>query len=199
MPVLAERDEASGESGRVDPRGLSFRGLRSSDLDLMHRWLNAPHVNRWWYDEGTSHREIEEKYLPLIEGRDAARPFVVLYENRPIGYIQSYRISTEDDEEYANLVNVENSAGIDLFIGEAEYLYRGLGRHVIPGFLLEHVFSDPGIKVCVIGPEPENAAAIRAYEKAGFRYFKTIQVPGEPKPEYLMEITRDRFGRGDVG
>jgi len=181
----------------MEPRGISFRRLRTSDLGLMHRWLNAPHVRRWWYAEGTSHREIEEHYLPLIEGRDAAKPFVILHENRPIGYIQSYEVS--HDEEYAGLVGVEDSAGVDMFIGEAKYLYRGLGQHVLRLFLLEHVFSEPGIQVCVIGPEPKNNAAIRAYEKAGFHYFKKIQVPKEPEPEYLMKLTRVEFEGDAVG
>ena len=199
MPVLAETDEAPGEAGTMDPRGISFRSLRTSDLGLMHRWLNAPHVRRWWYAEGTSYTEIENEYLPYIEGRDSAKPFVILHENKPIGYIQSYRISAEDDEGYANLVDVEDSAGVDMFIGEAEYLHRGLGRHIIQGFLYEHVFSDPGVEVCVIGPEPKNTAAIRAYEKAGFRFFKTIQVTTEPEPEYLMKLTREDFEVVGIG
>ena len=169
MPVLAEPDEMAGEAGGMDPRAISFRRLRTSDLALMHRWLNAPHVRRWWYAEGTSRAEIEEKYLPGIGDREETRRFVILHENEPVGYIQSYRISAEDDETYARLVDVEDSAGVDLFIGEMEYLHRGLGRHVIRRFLSEQVFSDPGVKVCVIGPEPKNAAAIRAYEKAGFK------------------------------
>ena len=185
------------EPDKLDPRGLSFRSLRSSDLDLLHRWLNTPHVRRWWYDEGTSYQEIEAQYLPRSEGRDAVKPFVILHEDRPIGYIQSYPIS--DDEAYASLVDVEDSAGVDLFIGEAEYLYGGLGRYIVLGFLSEHVFSDPGIEVCVIGPEPKNAAAIRAYEKAGFRPFKEIQVPGEPEPEYLMKLTKEEFEAAGIG
>lgn len=198
MPVLVETDEMLGEDGRIDPRGISFRALRPSDLDLMRRWLNAPHVRRWWYAEGTSYAEIEEHYLPAIEGRDSAKPFVILHESNPIGYVQSYRISPEDDGGYARLVDVNDSAGVDLFIGEAEYLYQGLGHHVIRKFLSEYVFSDPEIETCVIGPEPENAAAIRAYEKAGFRFFKTIHVPGEPEPEYLMKLTREQFSRDDL-
>jgi len=184
---------------RIDPRGLSFRRLRSSDLDLMHRWLNAPHVRRWWYAEGTSRAEIEEYYLPGIEGRDATKFFLILHEDEPIGFIQSYRISAEDDEAYARLVDVDDSAGVDLFIGETEYVHRGLGHHVIRRFLSEHVFSDPGVEVCVIGPEPKNTAAIRAYEKAGFRFFKTIRAPGEPKPEYLMKLSRPEFQGDGVG
>ena len=174
-------------------REISFRRLRASDLELMHRWLNAPHVRRWWYAEGTSYAEIEEHYLPAIEGREATKPFLILHRGKPIGYIQSYRISAKDDETYASLVDVENSAGVDLFIGDPEYLHRGLGRHVIRRFLSEHVFSEARIAVCVIGPEPENIAAIRAYQQAGFRFFKTIQVPGEPELEYLMRLSRGEF------
>lgn len=197
MPLLAGTDEMPGEAGGMDPRGISFMRLRSSDLDLMHRWLNSQHVRRWWYAEGTSYAEIKEHYLPAIEDRDSRKPFVILHESKRIGYVQSYQIST-DDEGYARLVDVKDSAGVDLFIGEAEYLHRGLGRHVIRTFLSEHVFSDPEIETCVIGPEPKNTAAIRAYEKAGFRFFKTIHVPGEPEPEYLMKLTREEFDRGDL-
>ena len=185
--------EAQSGAGAAEPRAISFRRLRASDLVLMHRWLNAPHVARWWYDEGASDREVKENSLPRIEGRETVEPFVILHGEKPIGYIQSYPISDGDDEEYARLVDVEKSAGVDLFIGEAEYLYRGFGQRVLRRFLAEHVFSDPGISVCVIGPEPKNVAAIRAYEKAGFRPFKTIQVPGEPEPEYLMKLAGEEF------
>ena len=198
MPVLARRDGVPVEDGLV-PREISFRRLRASDLELMHRWLNAPHVRRWWYAEGNSYAEIEEHYLPAIEGREATKPFLILHRDEPIGYVQSCRISAEDDETYASLVDVEDPAGVDLFIGEPQYLHRGLGGHVIRRFLSEHVFSEPGIAVCVIGPEPKNIAAIRAYEKAGFRFFKTIQVPGEPEPEYLMRLPRGEFEGAGLG
>lgn len=199
MPVLGGSVMMPGARERIDPWALSFRRLRTSDLALMHRWLNAAHVIRWWYGEGTSYREIEEKYLPRIEGREAVRPYAILIRGTPIGYIQGYPISDEDDEEYARLVDVEASAGIDLFIGEEGYLHKGLGRHILERFLTEDIFSDPEVEVCVIGPEPNNTSAIRAYEKAGFRYFKTIQVPGEPEPEYLMRLTRREFEGGGLG
>ncbi len=184
---------------KLDPREISFRRLQASDLELMHRWLNAPHVRRWWYAEGNSYAEVEEHYLPAIEGGEGTKTFLILHRDDPIGYVQSYRISAEDDETYASLVDVEDSAGVDMFIGEPEYLYRGLGRHVIRRFLSEHVFADPGVEVCVIGPEPKNVAAIRAYEKAGFRFFKTIQAPGEPEPEHLMKLTRREFEEAGIG
>lgn len=42
MPVLAEWDEMPGMGDGIGPRGLSFSGPRTSDLHLMHRWLDAP-------------------------------------------------------------------------------------------------------------------------------------------------------------
>lgn len=179
-----------------DPARIEFRRLTTSDLPLVHRWLGAPHVFRWWYDEGTSYAEIEEKFVPRIEGRDQVEPFAILYEGSPIGYIQTYLIA--HDEEYARLVDVEDSAGVDLFIGEAEYVYRGLGSHILRRFLGEVVFENEDVKTCVIGPETRNEAAIRAYEKAGFRYFKTIQVPEEQQPEHLMKMSREEFEAGAV-
>lgn len=180
----------------LDPTRIGFRRLRPPDLPLMHRWLNAPHVARWWYGEDTSWRGIEEKYFPRIEDREPVEAYVILYDGSPIGYIQCYPIS--HDEEYARLVGVEDSAGVDLFIGEEDYLYRGLGSLVLRRFLGEVVFENESVKTCVIGPEPKNTAAIRAYEKAGFRYFKKIQVPGEPEPEHLMQLSREEFEAGSV-
>jgi RimJ/RimL family protein N-acetyltransferase len=56
-------------------------------------------------------------------------------------------------------------------------------------FLPELAFPFHGIDVCVIGPSVKNTAAIRAYEKAGFRPLKLVSVPGEPDPEFLMRLT----------
>ena len=44
-----------------------------------------------------------------------------------------------------------------------------------------------------IGPSVKNVSAIRAYEKAGFRFFKDTRVPDEPDPEHLMRIQRDEL------
>jgi RimJ/RimL family protein N-acetyltransferase len=41
----------------------------------------------------------------------------------------------------------------------------------------------------VIGPSVKNVAAIRAYEKAGFKPLREVQIDGEPDPEFLMRAT----------
>jgi RimJ/RimL family protein N-acetyltransferase len=60
-------------------------------------------------------------------------------------------------------------------------------------FLKDYVFINPQIDKCIIGPEPKNAAAIRMYEKSGFKYYKTIQIPDEDEPEHLMVLMKKDF------
>ena len=66
---------------------IGFERLKLSDLPLMHRWLNAPHVARWWYAEGSTYPEVEETYVPCIEGRDPTEPYLILYDGLPLGYV----------------------------------------------------------------------------------------------------------------
>ena len=138
----------------MEPTRIGFRRLQSIDLPMIHHWLHIPHVARWWYEDKSTFREVAEKYSAYIEGEEPVEPYLILYDNHPVGYIQSYRIS--DDEEYASLVEIEDSAGIDLFIGESDLLYRGFGPLAVQRFIEKNVFADEGINVCIIDPEPEN-------------------------------------------
>ena len=83
------------------------------------------------------------------------------------------------------------SAGIDLFIGEPELIGTGHGPALIRAFLREVVFPRYDVREAVIGPSAQNASAIRAYAKAGFRVWRDVVVPGEPDPERIMRIRRD--------
>lgn len=173
----------------MEPNRIGFRRLRNADLPMIHRWLHTPHVARWWHEDTGTFEEVSEEYTAYIEGEEPVEPFLILYDDGPVGYIQSYRVS--DDEEYEGLTGIENSAGIDLFIGEEYLLYRGLGPLVIRRFIEEVVFADESIVVCIIDPEPENKAAIRAYERVGFRYFKSADT--SEGPVYLMKLRREEF------
>ena len=174
-----------------DRAKVGFRPLRTSDLPLMRRWLTADHVRRWWDpDKDWTDETVAQEYAPMIEGTESTAPFAITYDGVDIRYIQTSKIA--DHPGYARHVAVdEDAAGVDLFIGEPDYLHRELGAHIVRTFLRDIVFGFGDAVSCVIGPEPANTAAIRAYRKAGFRYLKTIQVPDESSPEYLMRIARE--------
>lgn len=172
----------------MNPDLIHFRPLEGADLPRLHGWLHQPHVRQWWGEPPTL-AAVEAKYLPRIRGESATQSFLILYGNGPIGYIQKYRI--RNYPEYAAVIQVgEQDAGLDLFIGEPDYLGRGVGSEAVRRFLRQVVFADPEVEGCVLGPAVGNLPAIRCYQKAGFRPLKTVQVPGEPEPEFLLRITR---------
>ena len=140
----------------MEPDRIGFRRLRNADLPMIHRWLHTPHVARWWHEDTGTFEEVSEEYTAHIEGEEPVEPFLILYDDGPVGYIQSYRVS--DDEEYEGLIGIENSAGIDLFIGEEYLLYRGFGPLVIRRFIEEVFFADGASRLS--RPRAENTTAL---------------------------------------
>lgn len=150
----------------------------------MYKWLNTDFVIEWYDKGGSSFNAIKNKYMPRIKGEEPVYSYVIVYNNKDIGYIQSYMV--ENSSEYSQYLNSDESfAGIDLFIGEQDFIHKGLGKYILISFLREHIFNLNRIVGCVIDPEANNKSAIRAYEKAGFKYLKT-QVPSQEETAYLM-------------
>jgi RimJ/RimL family protein N-acetyltransferase len=170
-----------------------FPALTDADLPQVRRWLLAPHVRRWW-DESSSVAYPDDeldKYRARITGADEGTEiFFIRRRGRPIGFIQCYLI--DDSDEYGQALALDvSAAGIDLFIGELAEIGKGYGPAIIRAFLRDVVFTRYDVAECVIGPSVRNTSAIRAYEKAGFSFFKDAVVPDEPDPEHLMRIRRD--------
>ena len=148
---------------------------------------------RRWYDDVPAARYPDDTlgdYRAAMRGEDPTDLYVIRLDGRPIGVLQSYRI--DDHPEYASQVALGQPAiGIDLFIGEPELTGRGHGPALIRAFLRDVAFPRYAVDLCVIGPTASNVAAIRAYEKAGFRFLKTYLEPDSREQEhYLMELTR---------
>ena len=173
---------------------ITFRPLAESDLAQMQSWLSTGHVSEWYPIDDIAKPSLDVvrgHYLPMIRGEEPTHPYVISMDGVDIGFIQTYLI--RDHPQYAEAVQVDQgAAGVDLFIGEADAVHRGLGPPVLRRFLLDVIFGEMSASECIIGPQPQNAAAIRAYEKTGFKYLKTVQAPGSPCEghEYLMRIER---------
>jgi RimJ/RimL family protein N-acetyltransferase len=174
----------------LDSSGLSFKPLARSDFPLLFSWLRNPAVVPWWDPPPADLAEVEEKHLPQIDGRDEVDAYIMTYEDEPVGFIQAYRLGS--DPEYAAAVQEDPDAvGVDLYIGEDRFRHRGFGPFALRSFVHRIVFDGVTVPYCVIGPSVKNLSAIRAYEKAGFRHVKTVDVPGEDEPEYVMIMRRN--------
>ena len=172
---------------------ISFRRIQMDDLPLLQSWLNESHVHEWYdKDEKQTFTHVSKEYTPKITGEEPTKGYIVLYKNQPVAYIQSYRAGAWPEFSQRTGYGASD-AGIDLFVGDPNLIGKGFGTMMITKFLQEIIFTDPTIKKCFIDPEPNNKRAIRAYEKAGFTYVKTVQMPDEPDPSYLMEINKEIF------
>jgi aminoglycoside 6'-N-acetyltransferase len=147
-----------------------FRPMSASDLPTIRRWLEAPHVAQWWHDP--------LQQFELVSG-DLAHPdiaqFIVGAEAREFAYLQCYNLAAWDTGFGPQPAGAR---GLDQFIGEADMLGRGHGSAFIRGFA-DHLLAS-GTPRLVIDPDPANARAIRAYEKAGFRRERIVETPDGP-------------------
>jgi RimJ/RimL family protein N-acetyltransferase len=174
---------------------ITFRPLRETDLPLIHKWLNAPHVSEWWSLDGNHRPSLEEvvkHFSPRTGGTEPVDCYMINCGGRPIGMIQSCKLD-DFPAEKAMFGLEDGYAGIDLFIGEEDYVHKGLGSGIIGKYVKEIIFDKYGVSCCVIDPDPGNIAAIKAYDKAGFRHLKTVWNEKDKVDAYLMTISQDEL------
>ena len=169
---------------------ITFRKLTLQDLPLLQQWLNQPYVHEWYdKDKQNTLEEVTKRYAPKIKGEKPTDCYFVLYEDKPVAYIHTYKVN--DWPELGNYVDCDDyTASVDLFIGDPSFMGKGFGSIMLKKFVREIVFLNDEINTCMIGPEPNNKRAIRAYEKAGFQYTKTVKIPTDPELIYVMEMRR---------
>ncbi|WOI56027.1 GNAT family N-acetyltransferase [Palleronia sp. LCG004] len=139
------------------PGSYRFRAARLDDLPMLRLWLATPEVSRWW-DQSDPFNADE-----LTDPRLAQ--WIVHYADQPFAYIQDYATSAWPAAHWQDLP--DGTRGIDQFIGVPEMLGQGHG----PAFVARRMQAlfDAGSPAIVTDPHPENARAIAAYRRLGFR------------------------------
>ncbi|HEY6959021.1 MAG TPA: GNAT family N-acetyltransferase [Candidatus Limnocylindria bacterium] len=162
--------------------------MHEDDFPLARRWLLEPHVRRWWHDD-PKETDFPEGTLrdwrSAIRGEDPTDMFVMEIDGRAIGMIQSY-VAQDYADHIAEIGELsERALEVDLFIGEPGLIGQGHGPALLRAFLLQDL-ARRGLAYCVIGPARANVAAIRAYEKIGFRYLRDYREDDTIDPEHLL-------------
>jgi aminoglycoside 6'-N-acetyltransferase len=127
---------------------LVLRALAASDESELLRIHRTPEVVRWW--------EEPEEGFPWSDEPEATRLTIVV-DGAVAGLVQFYE---EPMPRYRH-------ASIDLFL-DPRLHGRGLGTEVVRR-VSRQLIDERGHHRITIDPAASNAAAIRAYEKAGFR------------------------------
>lgn len=174
---------------------ISFRPLTQDDLKLIYQWFKVPEINKW-YARGKewSIKDVENKYLPRLIGKEFVPSYIVIKESRSIGFIQFYPFTHAAMPEGLSLekanemsIHFDTTVGIDLFIGDESLMGRGLGREIIREFIEKSV---PKCYTTIyIDPEKTNVRAVKSYKKTGFRE-SAIQASNAI---CLMSATRDEI------
>jgi RimJ/RimL family protein N-acetyltransferase len=159
----------------LQPRDVELEPLDVRHVERLRELHCQPGVLRWWgpmnpmfpFDEPESQR------FAVAVGGDIA------------GMVQ---YGEEDNSEYRH-------AYIDIFIGD-DFSGRGIGTEVIRR-VLRTLVDERGHHHVMIDPSPENVAAVRCYEKAGFervgirRRFTRESADAEWRDELLMQYVVD--------
>jgi aminoglycoside 6'-N-acetyltransferase len=157
---------------------LTLRPLAKGDEAELLRIHSAPEVMRWW--------DLPEKDFPWDEPESAR--LTIVFHGLIAGLIQ---FSEELEPKYKH-------AAIDLFVDPA-LQGKGIGTEAIRR-VVGQLINDRGHHRITIDPATDNAAAIRCYEKAGF---KAVGVMRQSERDVggagwhdslLMELLADEMG-----
>lgn len=158
-----------------DSRVISFLPLQLEHLSFLQRWINTPHVHKWWGENRHwTMADIQHKYSTYVDGYKSVNdikkpiyPYVIQVERPLVGYIQYYNVHDFPWEGKVSLKGLPKlTAALDLYIGEEDYIGKGLSSEIISRFLHEHVWKR--FKACIVDPETENTASIITFNKLSF-------------------------------
>ena len=158
---------------------FSFKKLTEDDLPLLLTWFNEPHVQQWW--PIPEKNEVLKHFLTRIRSKDTFG-YIVYFNNTPIGYIQYYYIDRTNPKtgEWLPVTLPDNTVGTDQFIGDPNFLNKGYGTQFIKAFIGYLQQIEPQITTIIVDPDPSNLAAIKCYEKVGFKNMGNYQTSYGP-------------------
>lgn len=167
----------------MQKRKFSFEQMQLDHLELVHRWLQEPHVKEFWDDGHRSLEDVQRHYFY----RSTVKSWIAHVDGLPFAYFQMALIS--DESEMSQWKSAEKSTvGIDMFIGEPQLVGKGLSVPLIQAFIKKCLLSYIPCRI-LFDPENTNPRAIAVYKKAGFETAGTFNHEGKEHTVLLKEIS----------
>ncbi len=159
---------------------FAFRPVTRADFALLGRWLEQPHVARWW-DHETTPEALERDFGGTADGTEPGEDLLALADGAPVGLVQRSRLAdfAEYRDEFAALTDVpDGAATIDYLVGDAGSIGRGLGTAMIHAVVADTWRTRPEVPALLVAVVAANPRSWRALERAGFR--RVAEGPMEP-------------------
>lgn len=160
---------------------ITLRRAEPRDLAQVRLWLKRPDIQAWWGNASAADAEIA-----LAFASPSAICCMIEMDGRAIGYAHAIDASYWGEQLPEGMP--PGTYDLDLFIAEAAERGRGAGQAALT-LLAREVFETtlaPAVSVFVA---VSNERAVRAYEKAGFRWVRVVEDPIFG-PCWLMLIER---------
>jgi aminoglycoside 6'-N-acetyltransferase len=175
---------------------MSFNGftlvpITKDDLPRIVEWRSRPEIHEWYGGRPVTEDEIRTRHL---ESDEPVTRCIVHLDGSPVGHLQFYEYLGAWKQAIGLDTDEEAVWGIDLYLGEPRLHGRGIGARLVRG-VAERLIAGYGARRVVIDPHVDNLAAVRCYEKAGFRKVKLLpsyeRVRGAWRDAWLMEFGTD--------
>ena len=146
---------------------ISFRKLRdcNDDFKLLHKWCKNKYIYEWFEQRELSFEEIVTKYRNKLNG-GKQELFIIQSDGKDIGYTQIYKF--EYDHDIKNIDSYHNIYEFDIFIGEEEYLSKGIGVIIIKN-ISDMVYSKYNADSIMLRSFKRNVRAIKCYKKCDYK------------------------------
>ena len=150
--------------------GVTFRTLENNNEEFkqIYKWCRNEFVYEWFEQRVLSMDEIIKKYRNKLE-RDIQKLFIIQYKGKDIGLVQLYKF--ESDIKLDELEKYKNIYEYDLFIGEKEYLSKGIGTEIVK-LINEMLYLNYKADAIILRPFKRNIRAIKCYEKCNYKLIK---------------------------
>ena len=149
---------------------LVFRELNDNEEEFkqIHKWCNNEFVYEWFEQRVLSLDEIITKYKNKLNN-NKQDILIITYNGKDIGLFQIYKF--ERDIDLKELDKFKNIYEYDLFIGEEEYLSKGIGTKIVKQ-INELIYSKYLGDAIILRPFKRNIRAINCYKKCNFKLIK---------------------------
>lgn len=167
---------------------ITLSKFKIDDISLLIKWFKKDHIRRYWVSIlNLSDEEIYNKYEKRLK-EGFIDMFIIKKNKIEIGYIQTYYLENTSKFKIHGVAK-----GIDLFIGDENFIGQGIGPATLKVLIKEYILTNNEVEYICIDPELRNTSAIRAYEKVGFQHVNTDINESYNLVTHYMILHRDHF------
>ena len=148
---------------------LCLREARPDDWLILRTWITRPEIQKWWGSPNSVEAEIR-----IVFETPSAIARIIEHAGVPIGYCHAIDATHWGDQLPDGVP--PGTWDIDLVVAEPASRGKGFGGIALD-LLADEVFSTTLALALGVVVSVRNEHAVRAYERAGFKWLRVWQDP----------------------